>query len=164
VAINGSGYFIVEGETDGTYYFTRAGNFSVDASGNLTVNGYKVCGWEPDTDGAIDTEDAVSAINLFYNEDGTSKQVIAPQKTSYATMGGTLDSTADSQGGSIFYIGSATDTLTLSGKLSASDIATGITQTLTTYDDEGNTSTATLSLAGGAVTSEAIRSRAVRIP
>ncbi|NMC32943.1 MAG: flagellar hook-basal body complex protein [Veillonellaceae bacterium] len=153
VAINGSGYFIVEGETDGTYYFTRAGNFSVDASGNLTVNGYKVCGWEPDTDGAIDTEDAVSAINLFYNEDGTSKQVIAPQKTSYATMGGTLDSTADSQGGSIFYIGSATDTLTLSGKLSASDIATGITQTLTTYDDEGNTSTATLSLAGGAVTS-----------
>ena len=152
VAINGSGYFIVAGETDGTYYFTRAGNFSVDASGNLTVNGYKVCGWEPDASGTLDTEDAVSAINLFSNADGTSKQVIAPQQTSYATMGGTLDSTADSQGDSIFYIGSATDTITVSGKLSASDIATDITQTVTTYDAEGNTSTATLTLSGGTVT------------
>lgn len=153
VAINGGGYFIVEGETAGTYNFTRAGNFSVDSSGNLTVNGYKVCGWDPDASGTLDTEDAVSAINLFYNADGTSKQVIAPQKTSYATMGGTLDSTADSQGGSVFYIGSTTDTLTVSGKLSSSDIATGITQTVTTYDAEGGTSTATLTLSGGAVTS-----------
>lgn len=152
VAINGSGYFIVEGESEGTYYFTRAGNFSVDEDGNLTVNGYKVCGWEPDEDGTIDTEDAVNAINLFYNDDGTSKQVIAPEETSYATMDGTLDSTEESQGGSVFYIGSATDTLTLSGKLSSSDIATGITQTVTTYDDEGNTSNATLTLSGGTAT------------
>jgi flagellar hook protein FlgE len=146
VAINGSGYFIVEGDTTGSYYFTRAGNFGVDSDGNLNVNGYKVCGWEPDSNLVIDTEQAVSGINLFYNADGTSKQVIAPKQTSTATMEGTLDSTATAQGGSIFYIGTATDTLTVSGKLSSSDLA--ITQTVNTYDSVGNTSTASLALTG----------------
>jgi flagellar hook protein FlgE len=153
VAINGSGYFIVEGDTTGSYYFTRAGNFGVDSDGNLNVNGYKVCGWEPDSNLVIDTEQAVSGINLFYNSDGTSKQVIAPKQTSTATMEGTLDSTATAQGGSIFYIGTATDKLTVSGKLSSSGIGTAINQTVTTYDDVGGVSTATLDLSGGTVTS-----------
>ena len=153
VAINGSGYFVVEGDTEGSYNFTRAGNFGVDADGNLTVNGYKVCGWEPDENMEIDTEDAVGAINLFYNDDGTSKQVIAPEKTTTATMEGTLDSTAEAAGGSVFYIGSATEKLALSGKLSSTGIAADITQTITTYDDVGATSTATLSLTGGAIAS-----------
>ncbi len=109
VAINGGGYFIVEGDTTGSYYFTRAGNFGVDAEGNLNVNGYKVCGWEPDADQVIDTEAAVSGINLFYNADGSSKQVIAPEKTTTATMDGTLDSTAEAQGDSVFDIGATTD-------------------------------------------------------
>ncbi|MBP2666252.1 MAG: flagellar hook-basal body protein, partial [Firmicutes bacterium] len=109
VAINGGGYFIVEGDTTGSYYFTRAGNFGVDAEGNLNVNGYKVCGWEPDADQVIDTEAAVSGINLFYNADGSSKQVIAPEKTTTATMDGTLDSTTEAQGDSVFDIGATTD-------------------------------------------------------
>lgn len=125
VAINGGGYFIVEGETAGTYNFTRAGNFSVDSSGNLTVNGYKVCGWEPGSSGTIDTETAVSAINLFYNDDGTSKQVIAPEASTYASVGGTLDSTTTAQGSALTSMNiagatavfTAAGTETVSGKL-----------------------------------------------
>lgn len=42
--INGQGFFSVQAP-DGSAYFTRAGNFSLDASGNLvTANGYKVLG------------------------------------------------------------------------------------------------------------------------
>ena len=144
VAINGSGYFIVEGDTAGTYYFTRAGNFGVDSDGNLTVNGYKVCGWEPDSSGTIDTESAVSGINLFYTTDGTSKQVIAPEQTTYANMTGTLDSTADAQGASLVYIGSATDALTVSGKLAST--ASALSNSFTAYDVEGNSTDVSISL------------------
>jgi len=42
--INGQGFFSVQA-TDGTTYYTRAGNFSIDESGNLvTSGGYKVLG------------------------------------------------------------------------------------------------------------------------
>lgn len=42
--INGSGFFSVQAP-DGSPYYTRAGNFSIDANGNLvTANGYKVLG------------------------------------------------------------------------------------------------------------------------
>lgn len=42
--INGNGFFTVEA-TDGSTYYTRAGDFSLDANGNLvTSNGYKVEG------------------------------------------------------------------------------------------------------------------------
>lgn len=42
--INGNGFFTVEA-TDGSTYYTRAGDFSIDANGNLvTSNGYKVEG------------------------------------------------------------------------------------------------------------------------
>lgn len=98
VSIDGSGYFVLEGGTANTYNFTRAGNFGVDAAGNLVVNGYKVCGWEPDTTGTIDTQVAVSGLNLYTAEDGTSKQTISPEATSFATLKGTLNSSATAQG------------------------------------------------------------------
>ena len=42
--INGSGFFTVEAP-DGSTYYTRAGDFSIDANGNLvTTDGYKVLG------------------------------------------------------------------------------------------------------------------------
>lgn len=42
--INGSGFFSVQAP-DGSPYYTRSGNFSIDANGNLvTANGYKVLG------------------------------------------------------------------------------------------------------------------------
>ncbi|HEX2954901.1 MAG TPA: flagellar hook-basal body complex protein [Bacillota bacterium] len=44
VAISGDGFFVVQGGSSGEYQFTRAGNFGVDADGNLTVGGCEVCG------------------------------------------------------------------------------------------------------------------------
>lgn len=148
VSIDGSGYFIVEGETAGTYYFTRNGSFSVDENGNLTVNGYKVCGWEPDSSGSLDTETEVSGINLFYNQNGTSKQIIAPEETSKATMTGTLDASADMQGDSIVDIGLATTEATLSGT-----VGTSASQTITVYSDSGDTTTATVKFTKGTAAS-----------
>ena len=112
LSISGSGFFIVEGETSGTYLYTRAGNFGVDSSGNLNVNGYKVCGWEDYTtnaDGTIsyDTQQAVSGLNLFTGEDGSNKKVIAPQQTTEVTLTGDLNSSATAYGTGLLTI--ATD-------------------------------------------------------
>ena len=98
VSIDGSGYFVLEGSTADTYYFSRAGNFGVDSAGNLVVDGYKVCGWEPNSSGAIDTQSAVSGINLYTADDGASKQTIAAEATTYATLSGTLNSSSTTQG------------------------------------------------------------------
>ena len=98
VSIDGNGYFVLEGSTADTYYFTRAGNFGVDSAGNLVVDGYKVCGWEPNSSGNIDTQSAVSGINLYTADDGASKQTIAAEATTYATLSGTLNSSSTTQG------------------------------------------------------------------
>ena len=49
LAIEGDGYFILQGEGLDQYY-TRAGNFGFDTNGNLvnTANGLKVLGWQTD--------------------------------------------------------------------------------------------------------------------
>lgn len=44
LAINGSGLFIVSPDGGTTKLYTRAGNFQIDASGNLTSNGMQVYG------------------------------------------------------------------------------------------------------------------------
>lgn len=64
VAIQGSGFFIV-GNGDGNFY-TRAGNFSTDADGNLVnPTGHQVQGWvrNPVT-GAIDTNGPLTGIRI----------------------------------------------------------------------------------------------------
>ena len=129
LSIGGSGFFIVEGETSGTYLYTRAGNFGVDASGNLNVNGYKVCGWEDYTtnaDGTIsyDTQQAVSGLNLFTGEDGSNKKVIAPQQTTEVALTGDLNSSATAYG---------TDLLTI-----AADHTADKSTSMNVYDSLGN--------------------------
>lgn len=44
LAISGSGLFIVSPDGGNTYLYTRAGNFEIDAYGNLTSNGMQVYG------------------------------------------------------------------------------------------------------------------------
>ena len=129
LSIGGSGFFIVEGETSGSYLYTRAGNFGVDSSGNLNVNGYKVCGWEEYTtnaDGTIsyDTQQAVSGLNLFTSEDGSNKKVIAPQQTTEVELTGDLNSSATAYG---------TDLLTI-----ATDHTADKSTSMNVYDSLGN--------------------------
>jgi len=126
VSIDGNGYYILEGSTADTFYFSRAGNFGVDSDGNLVMDGYKVCGWEPDTSGIINTQTAVSGLNLYTADDGTSKQTMAPEATTYATLSGNLNPSTTAQG-------TALTTIAASG-ITTPDQST----TITAYDTLGN--------------------------
>jgi flagellar hook protein FlgE len=97
VALTGAGYFIVSTGTDGEYEFSRAGNMTVDDSGNLNINGYDVCGWETsytlDADGnkVFNTNSTVEPINLYSG----SNQLMAAESTTSAALTGSLDSTSE---------------------------------------------------------------------
>jgi flagellar hook protein FlgE len=62
MALNGNGFFIVQ--QNGVQELTRAGNFSLDNSGKLiTADGQQVMGY-PVTNGAVDTNAPLAAINI----------------------------------------------------------------------------------------------------
>lgn len=91
LAIQGNGMFVMRGEGDGEYFYTRAGDFNFDRSQTLTnPSGYKVQGWmaDPDT-GVMRLDGGVSDIVL-----GTSYQVMKPKASSEINFAGTLDTTA----------------------------------------------------------------------
>lgn len=89
--INGDGFFIVS-DANG-YYFTRAGAFEVDATGNIVAGGgYKLCGWQaqddPDNPGSQKiVQDVVSPLNIY---DG-DKQFAAASATTSITVDGNLN-------------------------------------------------------------------------
>jgi flagellar hook protein FlgE len=57
IAIVGNGFFVVNDAAvpglGNNYLFTRAGNFTMDNSGNMTANGYYLQGWRLDTAGNL---------------------------------------------------------------------------------------------------------------
>jgi flagellar hook protein FlgE len=64
MAIQGDGFFVVANGS--SQYYTRAGNFDVDAEGNLvnSANGLKVQGWQADVKGNIVTNTSTGAVQL----------------------------------------------------------------------------------------------------
>lgn len=99
VALTGAGYFIVQNGTAGQYVFSRAGNLSVDDSGNLNINGSLVCGWQAytlDADGnkTYNTDGAVEAININSDSYSGSKTIMAAKATTSADFTGGLDSSS----------------------------------------------------------------------
>jgi flagellar hook protein FlgE len=66
MAISGDGFFVVSGDGGKTYRYTRAGDFTFDANGNLVdPNGYIVQGWlaDPETHN-IDTANGLKPISI----------------------------------------------------------------------------------------------------
>jgi len=116
VALQGNGFFVVN---DGaTSLLTRAGNFSLDASGNLiTANGLSVMGF-PATNGVVDTNSPITPIHIPVGE------VEAPSATTSFGMKATLNSGAA--------IGS-----TLSGKVQVYDSLGSSYQATVTYTKAG---------------------------
>lgn len=103
LSISGSGFFIVKGGSTGDYQFTRAGNFGVDSSGNLTVGGNLVCGWvdyggaaQADGSYVYDTQKTVEPINIFSDVYNGNKKIIPPQATTAVTVSGSLSPAATS--------------------------------------------------------------------
>jgi flagellar hook protein FlgE len=65
-AINGNGFFVVQDPTGNTLY-TRAGNFQLDANGNLvTATGQYVQGWNAEN-GVVNTSGAIGNITIPSN-------------------------------------------------------------------------------------------------
>lgn len=132
VSISGDGFFIVSGGSSGEYQFTRAGNFDVDEDGNLTVGGYKVCGWQEytiDADGnyVFNSDKAVEPINLYSDSYNGNKKILAAEATTAATFAGNLDpSKSVVEGATLYNIG---DT---------SNLTFDQTSTITVYDEQGN--------------------------
>lgn len=131
LSISGNGFFIVKGGSTGDYQFTRAGNFGVDESGNLTVGGLTVCGWQDyggsaQSDGTYDynTQKSVEPINLFSDSYNGNKKIISPQATTAATLTGNLSPSSAAQGTSLNDIGT--------------DYTSDVTSTMTVYDAQGN--------------------------
>ncbi|MDR1451497.1 MAG: flagellar hook-basal body complex protein [Helicobacteraceae bacterium] len=63
MAVNGNGFFIVSADGGKSYYYTRAGNFTFDASGNLVnPNGLIVQGWIADNQFNVDSSMGIKNI------------------------------------------------------------------------------------------------------
>jgi flagellar hook protein FlgE len=85
-ALNGNGFFILN--DGGSNVYTRAGDFSLASNGDLvTSDGLKVMGY-PAVNGAVNTNAALTAINIPEN------QVEPPKATTAFGMTATLDSAA----------------------------------------------------------------------
>jgi flagellar hook protein FlgE len=112
VAISGNGFLVAEQQ--GQQVFTRDGQLSTDANGNLdTPTGGLVQGWQA-VNGAVDTNAPVAAITI------PTGQTIPAQATTEITMGGNLPA------------------------WSGTGTATPITSTITAYDALGNAIPVTL--------------------
>lgn len=115
LAIDGEGYFVVQ-NTDGTMAYTRAGNFGIDASGNLvTSDGLMVCGWVEYTvadDGTVtfDTTTDPVPLNLYSDDFIANKLTLNPEATSQITLSGNLDASESAVGTAADTIGTAPET------------------------------------------------------
>ncbi len=86
-AIQGNGFFMVTNSTNQTLY-TRAGNFTLDAQGNLvTATGENVQGWTA-SNGVINTAGAPSSIQI------PAGQLLAPTATTQFSLAMNLDASA----------------------------------------------------------------------
>lgn len=127
--ISGEGFFIV---SDGAnQYYTRAGNFDFDLSGNYVVpgSGLKVMGWMPDATGAINTNGPVTSIQI---PAGTT---MPPQVSSEITVGKNL--TSDGKGEAAG-VSSPDKGMVFTGQLDANaDIGTVVSFQVQTYLESG---------------------------
>lgn len=132
IALSGDGFLIVQGGSQDKYQFTRAGNLDVDEAGNLTVNGYQVCGWQSytvDENGeyVFDTTKDVEPINIYSDEYNGNKKVLEPKASTDASFSGNLSPSASVVSGA---------TLTNIG--STTSLTFDSVSTMTTYDAQGN--------------------------
>ncbi|MBU1174152.1 MAG: flagellar hook protein FlgE [Alphaproteobacteria bacterium] len=102
VAIYGNGFFVTNDAAEGgAAYYTRNGEFSVDADGYLVNNGYFLQGWPTDADGTV--VGGTTASNLESIDVDSISTIASPTtETSFvanlpadATVGGTFTSSIE---------------------------------------------------------------------
>src|SRR5215471_3736597 len=88
-AVQGDGFFVVHDPSTNAQLFTRAGDFQVDAQGNLlTSTGQHVQGWTASAAGAMNTNQAISDIQIPVG------QLRSPQATQNVGVSLNLDANA----------------------------------------------------------------------
>ena len=156
VALNGSGFFVVN-DGNGTTEYTRAGNFSLTSTGDLvTSGGFSVMGY-PAANGVVNTNAPLVPINVPI---GAVQQ---PQATTSLSMTTNLDSDSlsaspfpaqatvyDSLGEphivTVTYTQTGANTWTYSAALPAADFASGVSTPVTgtmSFDASGNLTSVT---------------------
>jgi len=156
VALNGSGFFVVN-DGNGTTEYTRAGNFSLTSTGDLvTSGGFSVMGY-PAANGVVNTNAPLVPINIPI---GAVQQ---PQATTSLSMTTNLDSDSlsaspfpaqatvyDSLGEphivTVTYTQTGANTWTYSAALPAADFASGVSTPVTgtmSFDASGNLTSVT---------------------
>lgn len=176
LALDGEGFFIVKG-LDGVSYYTRAGQFRLDANGDLVnVDGLRLQGWALDSNGNI--AGALGNINVPYSLDpnGTTKINLA-EPTNLDSRSSIITATFDPTDSKTFnYVNSMTvydslgnpHTLSLYFKKSAAntwdvygyidnDLTTQVGNTTITFNSDGTYNSGsplnlTINLNNGAVT------------
>ncbi|NOY60333.1 MAG: flagellar hook-basal body complex protein [Calditrichaeota bacterium] len=140
LAIQGNAFFVLnDGNND---YFTRAGNFQIDAAGNLVFgnSGYHVQGRMADSNGEISSAAQVQDVRLPFG------QKVAAKATTLVNFSGNLnfDTFQRAQTLSSSY---ATNAKVVGGALTAPlDLTTANELTVTIDDDGGSTISETLTL------------------
>ena len=89
----GDGFFVVNDAT-GTY-FTRAGNFSEDLQGNLSMNGMRLMGWEAAIDPATGLYAVEKRAVTPVNVGGAGKAYANPEPTTIIDMAGNINRQED---------------------------------------------------------------------
>lgn len=126
LAISGNGFFVVsktpDTATSTAQYYTRAGDFRPDASGNLrNSSGYYLLGWELDANGAVPSDrNALVPVNV---------SALAGKATPTSTMAfkANLQATAD-----------VNSTYT-TGDMYAGNVTPDFQRTVNVYDSQGGT-------------------------
>lgn len=92
LAIQGDGFFILEGKSNNEFLYTRAGDFNFDSLGNLvSASGYSVQGWMADPE----TGEIVTDTNTEDIVVGTDYQAVEAKSTTATTVAGILSTDAD---------------------------------------------------------------------
>jgi flagellar hook protein FlgE len=151
LAIDGNGMFVVAstGNTNDVYY-TRDGEFTPDANGNLVLDGkYDLMGWPLDADGNVESANTTSTTGLsVVNVDRYSS---AAQATSTVTLAANLPSDA-STGASFTSSVSVYDSLGEAQTVPTVWTKTGSNSWSLTLDDPTDSSGAQSGTLGGTTT------------
>ena len=147
IAIQGDGFFVVSNGNENLY--TRAGSFTLDATGNLTTpDGSLVQGWQADAAGVVNTNAGVTPVKIRVGE------LLPPTQTSNVDLGGNLSANAavgdattltvtayDDQGVAIplnlTFTKSAANQWTVTGTQGIPAVAVALTDNVLTFDGSG---------------------------
>jgi flagellar hook protein FlgE len=137
LAVSGNGFFMVNSQSDmsGGDYYTRAGDFQPDASGNLENSaGYYLMGYAVGPDGSVAPGTALSSVNVT-NLTGKAEP----------TQNMTIQANLQSSTAVYNADGTQTPPTYTAGDLTDGTITPDFTRTINVYDSQGGSQPITIS-------------------